>query len=167
MSSYFDIGCAAEEGTVSGADAVTRAQALDLLALVDKHLTIAHDLIDEISFANVPAVWTGQKAALFDQIRQLRGYASKVRAELVKAPEGPLSPTLAAKAQLAAKQAVKALSDTDKAVNGARSPLLPEFLEAMKQILAGLANAVPAWAWAVGAGLLGLTAISMLPRARS
>jgi len=162
MASFFDIGCACNDDTVSGADALTRAQALDALGLVDRTLSNAYSLIQRVSFV---AARANLKIALSDQINQLRGYAGKVRAEVAKAPEGPLAASLAAKVTLAAKQAHKALGDTDKAVSGSQAPLLPDFLAAMKQILAGAALALPGWVWPVGAGLAAVSAL-VLARGR-
>lgn len=146
---------------MSGADAtVTRAQALELLGLVDKNLSTAFSLVGNVSFV---AARAGLKKAILDQLTQLRGYAAKVRAEVSKAPPGPLATTIAAKVQLAAKQAIKALADTDKAVSGSNAPLLPDFLDAMKQILKGAALATPWWVWALGAGLGVATVMSVVP----
>lgn len=160
VQSFYDIGAARED---VGAESLTRAQALEMLALCDRTLATAGGLVASTSLV---ATLAHLRAALRDRIGQVRSYVAKVRAELARAPEGPLAATLAAKVKLAIKQSAQTLTDTDKAVSGTNAPLLPDFLEAMKKILAGLALATPAWVWAIGAGLVGVAGLTLLTRGR-
>jgi hypothetical protein len=161
VESFYDIGAAIED--VGAAAEMTRAQGLEVLALCDKTLATADGLVASTSLV---ATLAHLRPALRDRIAQVRGYVAKVRAELARVPEGPLAALLANKVKLATKQAAKTLADTDKAVSGTNAPLLPDFLEAMKQILAGLALATPPWVWAIGVGLLGVAGVAMLTRGR-